>query len=171
MDTKTQQYDRTTQDVGNIVHLEHFNVLIDDQRLVTAFHVVGLGGTRDPYIFPGLENIWINFGRTQIHMPSRGPKPKPEVLRGTIGLVVPDLARLRKNLEYAGAELKRVVPEKTTKFSWQDKGDSVEATCPWGNRFRCHAPSAEFGPTELGIVYVDFDVPPGTVSGIARLPP
>jgi hypothetical protein len=168
MDTKTQQYDRTTQDVGNIVHLEHFNVLIDDQRLVTAFHVVGLGGTRDPYIFPGLENIWINFGRTQIHMPSRGPKPKPEVLRGTIGLVVPDLARLRKNLEYAGAELKRVVPEKTTKFFWQDKGDTVEATCPWGNRFRCHAPSPEFGPTELGIGYVDFDVPPGVSSGIAR---
>jgi hypothetical protein len=168
MDTKTQQYDRTTQDVGNIVHLEHFNVLIDDQRLVTAFHVVGLGGTRDPYIFTGLENIWINFGRTQIHMPSRGPKPKPEVLRGTIGLVVPDLARLRKNLEYAGAELKRVVPEKTTKFSWQDKGDMVEATCPWGNRFRCHAPSPEFGPTELGIVYVDFDVPPGVTAGIAR---
>jgi hypothetical protein len=168
MDTKTQQYDRTTQDVGNIVHLEHFNVLIDDQRLVTAFHIVGLGGTRDPYIFPGLENIWINFGRTQIHMPSRGPKPKPEVLRGTIGLVVPDLARLRKNLEYAGAELKRVVPEKTTKFSWQDKGDTVEATCPWGNRFRCHAPSPEFGPTEIGIAYVEFDVPPGVTPGIAR---
>jgi YD repeat-containing protein len=168
MDTKTQQYDRTTQDVGNIVHLEHFNCLIDDQRLVTAFHVVGLGGTRDPYIFTGLENIWINFGRTQIHMPSRGPKPKPEVLRGTIGLVVPDLERLRKNLEYAGAELKRVAPEKTTKFSWQDKGNTVEATCPWGNRFRCHAPSPEFGPTELGIAYVDFGVPHGTGSGIAR---
>jgi len=168
MDTKTQQYDRTTQDVGNIAHLEHFNCLIDDQRLVTAFHVVGLGGTRDPYIFTGLENIWINFGRTQIHMPSRGPKPKPEVLRGTIGLVVPDLERLRKNLEYAGAELKRVAPEKTTKFSWQDKGNTVEATCPWGNRFRCHAPSPEFGPTELGIVYVDFGVPHGTGSGIAR---
>ena len=31
------------------------------------FYVVGLGATRDPYIFPGLENIWLNFGRTQVH--------------------------------------------------------------------------------------------------------
>ena len=33
---------------------------------------------------------------------------------------------------------------------------------------RCHAPSPEFGRTELGLVYVDFDVPPGTAEGIAR---
>jgi len=33
---------------------------------------------------------------------------------------------------------------------------------------RCHAPSPEYGPIELGIVYVDFDVPPGTAEGIAR---
>jgi hypothetical protein len=44
----------------------------------------------------------------------------------------------------------------------------VEATCPWGNRIRCHAPSPEWGRTELGLVYVDFDVPPGTAEGIAR---
>jgi hypothetical protein len=33
---------------------------------------------------------------------------------------------------------------------------------------RCHAPSPEYGNTELGIVYVDFDVPKGTAEGIAR---
>ena len=165
---KQKRFDRSTQDVGNIVHLEHFNCLVDDQRLVTAFHIVGLGGTRDPYIFTGLENIWVNFGRTQIHMPSRGPRPKPEVLRGTIGLVVQDLELLKKRLEYAGAELKRVVPEKATRFGWKEVDGAVEATCPWGNRFRCHAPSPEFGRTELGIVYVDFDVPPGSTAGIAR---
>ena len=64
--------------------------------------------------------------------------------------------------------MKRVVPEKSTKFSWLDKGDTVEATCPWGNRIRCHAPSPEYPRTELGLVYVDFDVPPGTAQGIAR---
>ena len=161
------QYDRATQTVGNIVHLEHFNCLINDQRLATLFYVVGLGGTRDPYIFMGLENMWINFGRTQVHLPSRGPAPKPEVLRGVAGFVVPDLAALKKNLEHAGKEMKRVVPEKDTKFSWQDKGDTVEATCPWGNRIRCHAPSPEYPRTELGLVYVDFDVPPGAAQGIA----
>jgi hypothetical protein len=163
---KLKQYDRDAQVVGNIVHLEHFNVVIDDQRLATLFYVVGLGGTRDPYLFPGLENMWVNFGRNQVHLPSRGSKP--EVLRGTLGFVVPSLDDLKKRLEHAGKEMKRVAPEKETKFSWREKDGAIEATCPWGNRVRCHAPSAEFGRTELGIVYVDFDVPKGTADGIAR---
>jgi len=163
-----KQFERTTQTVGNIVLLEHFNCLINDQRLATLFYIVGLGGTRDPYLFMGLENMWVNFGRTQVHLPSRGPAPRPEVLRGTVGLVVPDLAALKRNLEYAGKEMGRVVPEKTTRFSWRDMGDTVEATCPWGNRVRCHAPSPEFPRTDLGLVYVDFNVPGGTAEGIAR---
>src|SRR5215204_5233728 len=66
---KLKQYDRDAQVVGNIVHLEHFNVVIPDQRLATLFYVVGLGGTRDPFLFPGLENMWVNFGRTQCRAP------------------------------------------------------------------------------------------------------
>ena len=165
---KLKQYDRAAPTVGNIVHLEHFNVVINDQRLATLFYIVGLGGTRDPYLFMGLENMWVNFGRTQVHMPSRGTHPRPEVLRGTAGFVVPSLDDLVKRLEYAGAEMKRIVPDFPSKFSFQRKGDCVEATCPWGNRIRCHAPAPEFGRTELGLVYVDFDVPPGTADGIAR---
>jgi hypothetical protein len=165
---KVRQYDRAAQTVGNIVHLEHFNVVIPDQRLATLFYVVGLGGTRDPFIFPGLENMWVNFGRTQCHLPSRAVAPRAEVLRGTVGLVVPSLEDLEKRLAFAASEMKRVVPEAQTKFSWQRKGDVVEATCPWGNRIRCHAASAEFGRAEIGIAYVDFDVPTGTAEGIAR---
>ena len=163
-----QEYNRAASSVGNIVHLEHFNVLHDDQRLATLFYVVGLGGTRDPYLFPGLDNMWVNFGRTQAHLPSRGPKPRPEVLRGTIGLVVPDLDELKKRLQFVASELKRVAPEARTRFAWREKDRAVEATCPWGNRVRCHAPSAEFGRIDLGLVYVDFDVPPGAAEGIAR---
>ena len=33
---------------------------------------------------------------------------------------------------------------------------------------RCHAPAPEFGTIELGLAYVDFDVPQGTAEGIAR---
>ena len=165
---KLKQYDRDSQVVGNIVHLEHFNVVIDDQRLATLFYIAGLGGTRDPYIFPGLENMWVNFGRTQVDLPSRGSPPKPEVVRGTVGFVVPNLDDLKKRLEFAGKEMKRVVPDKQTKFVWREVDGAIEATCPWGNRVRCHAPAAEFGRTELGLVYVDFDVPPGTTEGIAR---
>ena len=101
-------------------------------------------------------------------MPSRAVPPKPEVLRGTVGLVVPSLDELAKRLEYAGKEMKRVVPETHDSFPGSEEGRCVEATCPWGNRVRCHAPSPEFGRIELGIVYVDFDVPHGTADGIAR---
>jgi len=163
---KEKQYDRDSQVVGNIVHLEHFNVVIGDQRLATLFYVTGIGGTRDPYLFTGLENMWVNFGRTQCHLPSRGSKP--EVLRGTVGFVVPSLDDLVKRFEFAGSEMKRVAPELPNKFTFKRQKDFVEATCPWGNRVRCHAPSPEFGNTELGIVYVDFDVPKDSAEGIAR---
>src|SRR5580765_490663 len=161
------KYDRSTQDVGNIVHLEHYNCCIDDQRLAVLFYVVGLGATRDPYIFPGMENIWLNFGRTHVHMPSRAVPPKAERLRGTAGFVVPSLDELAKRLEHAGKEMKRVVGDARA-FSYTVKKDCVEATDPWGTRVRCHAPSPEYGPVDLGLVYVDFDVPPGTTEGIAR---
>jgi hypothetical protein len=164
---ETLKYDRATQDVGNIVLLEHYNCCIDDQRLAVLFYVVGLGATRDPYLFPGMENIWLNFGRTQVHMPSRAVPPKAERLRGTAGFVVPSLADLKKRLEHAGNEMKRVVGD-AREFSFTVKKDCIEATDPWGTRVRCHAPAPEYGPTELGLVYVDFDVPPGTAEGIAR---
>jgi len=165
---KLKQYDRDAQTVGNIVHLEHFNVLIPDQRLATLFYVVGLGGTRDPYLFTGLENMWVNFGRTQVHVPSRAVPPRAEVLRGTAGFVVPSLADLMQRLEHAGNEMKRVAPELPNKFSFKKQEHFVEATCPWGNRVRCHEPAPEFGNIELGLAYVDFDVPQGTAEGIAR---
>ena len=152
--------DRAAENIGNIVHLEHVNVTQPDQGLATLFYVVALGGTRDPYLFVGLDNMWVNFGRSQFHMPSR--EPMPQVLRGTTGLVLPDLEVVKKRLAKVAPDLKG------TKFSWKEAGKNVEATCPWGNRFRLHAPAPEFGPTDLGMAYVECDVPPGTADGIAR---
>ncbi len=154
----TAQYDRTSEDVGNIVHLEHANVTHPDQRLATLFYVVGLGGTRDPYIMVGTENMWVNFGRTQMHLPTR----EPQRLRGVIGFVVPDLAAVKARLEHVAPQLK------DTRFAFKTFDSHIEAICPWGNRFRCHAPAAEFGPIDIGMVYIDFDVPPGAAEGIAR---
>ena len=155
-----------TPDVGNIVFLEHINVRIADQRPATAFYVMGLGLTRDPYLRVGLDNMWINIGRSQFHLPNSGERhglPCPtQRLRGTIGIVVPDLAELAKRLE-------EVVPWlEGTQFSYKVHAESVETTCPWGNRFVCHAPSPEFGETELALSYIEFDVPRGTAANIAR---
>ena len=153
-----QRYDRAREDVSNIVHLEHVNVTQPDQRLATLFYVAGLGGTRDPYLMVGLDNMWVNFGRSQMHLPSGDAQR----LRGTIGMVVPDLAQLKRQLEKVAPALQG------TEFRFEDRGDCVSVTCPWGNRFRCHAQGAEFGDTELAMAYVEFDVPPGSAEGIAR---
>ena len=158
MNAPEKQFDRAAEDVGNLVHLEHVNVTQPDQRLATLFYVVGLGGTRDPYLMVGTDNMWVNFGRTQVHLPTRAP----QVLRGTIGFVVPDLALLK-------ARLQKVEPElKGTKYSWTEAEGTVAATCPWGNRLRLHAPAPRYGDIAMGLAYVQFDVPPGTAEGIAR---
>ena len=151
-------FDRAAEDVGNLVLLEHVNVTQPDQRLATLFYVVALGGTRDPFIMVGVDNMWVNFGRTQVHLPTR----EPQVLRGTIGFVVPDLGALKARLQKIQSFLDN------TKFSWKEADGMIEATCPWGNRFRCHAPAPQFGATELALAYVEFDVPQGTTDGIAR---
>jgi hypothetical protein len=107
----------------------------------------------------GLDNMWANAGISQFHLPA-GPA---QVLRGTVGLVVPDLALLLHRLEAARRWLG------DTEYGFEAQGDHVAATCPWGNRFRCHAPdAARFGRIRLGIPYVEFEVPPGTLPGIAR---
>jgi len=150
-------YDRAQEDVSNIVHLEHVNVTQPDQRLATLFYVSGLGFTRDPFLMVGLENMWINIGRSQMHLPTN----RPQRIRGTIGLVVPDLTLLKHRLGRIVAALEG------TQFGFADHRAFVEVTCPWGNRFRCHAPAAEFGDTELAMPYVEFDVSTGSAESIA----
>jgi hypothetical protein len=151
-------YDRPVEDVGNIVHLEHVNTRIPDQRLATLFYVSGLGLTRDPYLMTGVTNMWVNVGRSQFHLPTG----KPQVVRGHTGLVVPDRDELVRRLSGVRGALEG------THFAFSDHDDYVEAISPWGNRIRCYAAGARYQPMLLGMPYVEFDVPPGTASGIAR---
>jgi hypothetical protein len=102
--------------------------------------------------------MWVNVGRSQFHLPSRGT----QVLRGRVGIVMPDLTALERRLQ-------RVAPLLTeTRFAWERRDGTIEATCPWGNRYRCHAPAPEFGEAELAVAYVELDVPSGAAPGIAR---
>ena len=153
-----KSYDRAAEDLGNIVALEHVNTRIPDQQLATAFYVSGLGLTRDPYLMTGTDNMWVNVGRSQFHLPSS----KPQVLRGRVGIVLPGreallarLARARKTLD-------------GTRFEFSEHEDFVEAVSPWGNVIRCHEPAPRFGPLRLAMPYVELDVPPGSAEGIAR---
>jgi len=151
------RFDRAIEDVGNIVALEHVNVTIPDQRLATLFYVVGMGFTRDPYLSVGDENMWINVGQQQFHLPTRGE----QVLRGHVAVVVPDLPALVSRLEAVRGKLEG------TRFSYAQRADHVEATSPWGNVLRCYAPHPRWGEATLGIPYVEFTVPPGAARGIA----
>ena len=159
MDAKVKPgFVRAAEDIGNIVLLEHVNVTHQDQRLATLFYVGALGGTRDPYMHVLDANMWVNFGRQQFHMPSR----PVQVLRGRIGIVTPDLDAARSRR----ADMKPRLAG--TKYEYTDAGDHLEASCPWGNRVRIHAPGERFGRMRIGIPYVEFDVPRDTAKGIAR---
>lgn len=156
----SENFDRSAEDMGNILGLEHVNVQVGDQHLATLFYVQGLGLTRDPYLQVGVTNMWINVGRSQFHLPTRDP----QVLRGRIGLVMPGLDALVDRLENVRE------PLEGTKFDFvaPNGNDIVDVTCPWGNRFRCHEAGEQFSPISLGMPYIQFDVPVGTVDGIAR---
>ena len=84
---KPDSYDRSSEDVGNILQLEHVNLTVPDQGIAALFYVTGLGFTRDPYIDFGTFNMWINLGEQQFHLPKAGAQR----LRGHIGVVVPNL--------------------------------------------------------------------------------
>ena len=129
-------YDRSAEDIGNIVALEHVNLGIADQTVGTLFYMSGLGLTRDPYMMTSVDNMWINVGASsQFHLPTM----KPQHLRGRVGLVIPDRAALLRRLETIAKFLK------DTQFAFTEHNDHVEAICPWGNHFLCHDPAPQFG--------------------------
>lgn len=153
-----QTFDRRAEDVGNIVALEHVNVKIASQQTATAFYLVGMGFTRDPYMMVGLENMWINLGQQQFHLPTG----QPQVARAHIGLVLPDLEALAARLAEVKGDLAG------TTFAYTAENGHLLVTGPWGNRFRCHAPGPRFADMTLGMGYVEFAVARGHADGIAR---
>ena len=150
-------HDPTGEDVGNIVLLEHLNVQVADQPQAILFYVAGLGLTRDPYLTVGLENMWVNIGEQQFHLPTRAAQR----FSGHVGLVVPELESLEQRLKSLDERLKG------TLFAWSRQSNHVTVTCPWGNRIRCYAPAEKFGDIALGMPYVEFLVGPGAAGGIA----
>ena len=153
------RFDRTREDIGNIVGLGHVNTMVPEQGAATLFYVSGLGLTRDPFISTSTDNMWINVGQSQFHLPTG----RSEVLRGMTGLVLSDQEALLARLTRLRGTLAG------TRFDFRESNDGVETVSPWGNRIRCHAPDAQrFGPVQLGMAYVQFDVAGGTAAGIAR---
>jgi len=152
------KFDRADQITGNIVHFEHVNVTVPDPIKATIFWLMGMGFTRDPYLMVGVDNMWVNIGMQQFHLPTRGP----QVLRGVTGIVVPDLEGLRQRLEHVAPRLQGSM------FKWENDDKHVNVTCPWGNKLRVHSPGPQWGDMTLGAPYVEFAVAPGTAYKIGR---
>jgi catechol 2,3-dioxygenase-like lactoylglutathione lyase family enzyme len=156
------QSDYLHDDANNLMLLEHVNLTIPDQRLATAFYVSGLGLTRDPYLMTGVTNMWINIGRSQIHL----PHGDAQRLRGHFGLVLDSRPSLI-------ARLRAIRPMLDgTAFGWTERDDRVEVICPWGNRYDCvdldaRQANAPWSSISLGIAYVQLDVPAGCAGAIA----
>jgi hypothetical protein len=154
-----QQFNRNSEDLGNCVAMEHVNTTVPDQQIATLFYVAGLGLTRDPYMLVELGNMWINIGRNQIHMPTR----PPQVLRGHTAIVLPSRQALLLRLAAVKDRLAG------TQFAVHKASGYVDVISPWGNRIRCFEPDLErFGRIQIGMPYVELDVPVGTAEGIAR---
>lgn len=153
-------FDRSTEDVGNIVEFGHLNLRVPDQQQALIFYVMGLGLTRDPYLVTGVDNAWINVGTCQFHLPV-GPAQR---LRGVVGLVMEDLEALQARLSAITRRLQG------TQFAFERHGATeLRVRCPWGNRIHVHAPdAARFGAMVLGMPAVQLDAPPGSADGIAR---
>lgn len=174
------------QDVGGVVFLEHLNLNIPDQMIALQFYLEVLGLTRDPF-----ERVtttaWINVGLQQFHL---NLADHAEVIRGSIGLVIPAEAAVNVRLARMSAKGKL----DGTKFAWEEvaaKGYKWHrVTGPWGNEFHVfdsarhafahanrgdkgaflspafpHSPSMRGG---IGIAYIEEPCSPGALSHIER---
>ena len=66
--SEVREFDRSAEDIGNILNMEHINLTVPDQQIAALFYVSGLGFTRDPYIDFGTFNMWVNAGEQQFHL-------------------------------------------------------------------------------------------------------
>ena len=158
MESSEPLFDRSTEDVGNLVEFGHLNVRVPDQQTAIVFYVMGLGLTRDPYQQTGVDNAWINVGTCQFHLPV-GPAQR---LNGIVQLVIADIAALAARLDLVSERLRG------TRFAFERRGTHVDVTCPWGNRLRVHAPDpVRFGAMLLGMPCVEVDIAPGRAPRVA----
>lgn len=152
-----RRFERRGKDAGNLVFLEHINLRVPDQVLVTEFYVSALGMTRDPYYMVGTDNFWANQGEQQMHL-QEGPA---QHFRGEIVMVVGELEQVKKWLANPGRHLAE------TQFAWESHGDQIVATCPWGNRYRLVEKWPGF-ERPRGIPAAFIEVPLGTAEAIAK---
>ena len=153
----TQAIKRADKELGNFTHFEHVNFRVPDHYLATLFFVEGLGLTRDPMRMVSVNNMWVNVGKQQFHLPIGEAMP----FAGEVGVTVPDISRAQRSLKTIAKQLKQ------TEFSVRKTGNTLSVKSPWGHAFRLHAAGELSGALPQAIPYVKFFVPVGGATGIA----
>lgn len=154
-------YDRSTQDVGNLLGLEHVNLQVADRDLADRFWASAMGFTRDAYVDLGLyANMWVNLGGQQMHL----PMGEPQCFRGRIGLSVPDVDLVEKRV---GRLVESFNPAAEAGVASRRADGALHVTAPWGTELVVH----EVGDVPwfggIGMPYVEIDVEPGCAAGAA----
>jgi len=154
-----------TQDIGNIIHLEHINLNVPDVLLAHRFYIDVLGLTFDSSRDSNVGTTWINAGRTQFHLVA---EERAQVIIGTIGVAIPSLENViqrcmkwTKRRKFTGTRFQyQVIENDITKVTpWRKcalrSQRKIQITGPWGNHFELFE---AHNLTMVGIVFVQFDV-------------
>jgi hypothetical protein len=144
-------------ETGTFVHFEHVNYRVPEHRLAHLYFCAHLGFTRDPTRMVGIDNMWVNAGRNQFHLPIGPATP----FHGEVGVIVPDLDEVERRF---AADRPRY---EGSRFSCSREGETLRTTTPWGHPLRVHPAGMLPNRFPQAIGYVEFWVAPGTAAGIA----
>ena len=112
-----------------LLWLEHINIVVGDRQEAERFYFEeGLGCFRDPAKpgGPGTSGtMWANLGNQQFHLAQEEADDPRQIIRGSIGLCLPDAEKAASRLE---------------KFCdvQRHSDDRFTVTCPVGNTFHCY---------------------------------
>ena len=149
-------------EIGGILHLEHFNFEMLEHEMATIFFMNGLGLTRDPYRRIDENNMGINIGMQQFHLPRRRRKTPP--FFGEIGLIVPDLQVIRARLE----RLERMGRFEGTAYQITSVSENnLRVRSPWGISMRLWKAGVLPFQRLLGLAYFDIPVEQGRAAALS----
>ena len=162
MTKKISNFEVTSPEIGRMLHMDHVNFETPDHEMATIFYMNGLGFTRDPYRRADEQNLGVNVGRQQFHLPKRGECTPP--FYGIVGLVVPDIDGIKQRFEL----LNDLGKFKGTPYGWLEEGNAVLITSPFGYRLRLHSYGTLDFSKPLGIAYVEVPSPPGKAKRVGN---
>ena len=161
MEILDDAYERLPE-IGGILHLEHFNFEMLEHDMATIFFMNGLGLTRDPYRRVDENNMGVNIGLQQFHLPCRLRETPP--FFGEIGLIVPDLQVIRTRL----GRLEQMGKFEGTAYQITSFAENkLQIISPWGISMILWKAGILPFQSQLGLAYVDIPVEPGSAAALS----